>query len=225
MTPTRSGSTSRRVTNRNIQSALINWRVEVIVRLRAGLMGVVAGVLVVACATGFNATFDHDPANNFGAYKTFAWIAEHPMKVGTTDRIPNPMLEPRIMSAIENGLTAKGYSLVQNAASANFVLAFTVGSREEIKVDSYPSMTAGHVGYGYPRHWGAWGGVHYGSTTETSVRQYTKGMLAIDVFDVAERRPVWHGVATKTINESDREDAAGTIKAAVDAILEGFPPS
>lgn len=50
-------------------------------------------------------------------------------------------------------------------------------------------------------------------------------MLAIDVFDVAERQPVWHGVASKMINESDREDAAGTIKAAVDAILEGFPPS
>jgi hypothetical protein len=49
-------------------------------------------------------------------------------------------------------------------------------------------------------------------------------MLAIDVFDVASRRPVWHGVATKTIHESDREDAGGTIKAAVDAILEGFPP-
>jgi hypothetical protein len=50
-------------------------------------------------------------------------------------------------------------------------------------------------------------------------------MLALDVFDVSERRPVWHGVATKTINDSDREDAAGTVKAAVDAILVGFPPT
>jgi hypothetical protein len=35
---------------------------------------------------------------------------------------------------------------------------------------------------------------------------------------------VWHGVAEKTINEADREDAEGTINAAVDAILAGFPP-
>jgi len=188
------------------------------------LLILVTAVLTVGCATGFQATFDHDPGNDFGAYKTFAWISEHPMKVGTTQRIPNPMLEPRIMSAVEEGLAAKGFSMVQDAESADFALAFTVGSREEIKVDSYPSMTAGHVGYGYPRHWGRWGGVYYGSSTETTVRQYTKGMLAIDVFDVEERRPVWHGVATKTINESDREDATGTIKAAVDAILEGFPP-
>jgi hypothetical protein len=181
--------------------------------------------VLAGCATGFKATFDHDPANDFGRYKTFAWISEHPMTVGATDRIPNPMLEPRIMSAVEEGLVAKGYSLVQDAASADFALAFTVGSREEIKVDSYPSMTAGHAGYAYPRHWGTWGRAYYGYGTETTVRQYTKGMLAIDLFDVAERRPVWHGVATKTINESDREDAAGTTKAAVDAILEGFPPS
>ena len=185
----------------------------------------VTTALLVGCATGFKATFDHDPTQDFSGYKTFAWISDHPMKVGATDRIPNPMLEPRIMSTVEEGLAVKGYSMVQDAASADFVLAFTVGSREEVKVDSYPSMTAGRVGYAYPRHWGAWGGAYYGYGTETTVRQYTKGMLAIDVFDVAERRPVWHGVASKTINESDREDAAGTIKAAVDAILEGFPPS
>ena len=129
------------------------------------------------------------------------------------------------MSAVEEELAAKGYSLVHDAASADFVLAFSVGSREEIKVDSYPSMNSGHVGHGYPRHWSRWGGAYYGYGTETTVRQYTKGMLAIDVFDVSERRPVWHGIANKTIKESDREDAAGTIKAAVDAILEGFPPS
>ncbi|NCF15211.1 MAG: DUF4136 domain-containing protein, partial [Gammaproteobacteria bacterium] len=53
---------------------------------------------------------------------------------------------------------------------------------------------------------------------------YDKGMLAMDVFDVEERRPVWHGVATKSIKESDIKDLDGTIQAAVDAILEGFPP-
>ena len=37
--------------------------------------------------------------------------------------------------------------------------------------------------------------------------------------------PVWHGVAEKKINESDREDVHGTIRATtVDAVLGGFPP-
>jgi hypothetical protein len=96
----------------------------------------VTTALLAGCATAFKATFDHDPAQDFSGYKTFAWISDHPMKVGRADRIPNPMLEPRIMSTVEERLAVKGYSKVQDAASADFVLAFTVGSREEVKVDS-----------------------------------------------------------------------------------------
>ena len=125
------------------------------------------------------------------------------------------------MSTIKDSLEAKGYRQVNNPQAADFVLSFTIGSREEIRVDSYPSM--GGAGYGYPRHWG-WGRSYYGYGTDTTVRQYTRGMLAVDIFDVSQRRPVWHGVAEKKINESDRADAEGTIRAAVDAVLEGFPP-
>lgn len=180
--------------------------------------------LLGACASTFEATYDHDAAHDFSGYETFAWISKNPMKVSTAVASVNPLLEPRIMSGLEKGLVAKGYKWVAEPASADFVLSFTIGSREEIKVDSYPSMSAGY-GRAYPGHWG-WGSTYYGyGGTETSVRQYTKGMLAVDIFDVKDRRPVWHGVASKTINESDRENMEATIKAAVDAIVAGFPPS
>ena len=185
---------------------------------------VVAIALLGGCATGFEATYDHDPANDFAAYKTFAWVSEHPMKVGSVERITSPLLESQIMVTVESALGAKGYKIVPDVDSADFALSFTIGSRDEIKVDSYPSMSAGYAGYGYPSRWGGWGGAYYGYGTETSVRQYTKGMLAIDVFDVEDRRPVWHGVASKTITESDRKDSGATVQAAVDAILVGFPP-
>ena len=183
----------------------------------------VLAALLGGCASGFKATYDHDPEQDFSSYQTFAWISEHPMKVGSTAAAVNPLLERRIMTAIGDALIAKGYKRVDKAKSADFVLSFTVGSREKIDVNAYPTMTGGYYGR-YPRHWG-WGSAYYGVGTEASVRQYTQGMLAIDVFDVEQRRPVWHGVATKSINESDREDVEGTIKAAVDAILTGFPPT
>jgi len=50
-------------------------------------------------------------------------------------------------------------------------------------------------------------------------------MLAIDIFDVDEHRPVWHGVATKTIYDSDREKLTETVNAAVNSIMVGFPPT
>ena len=178
--------------------------------------------LLAACASTFKATYDHDPANDFSKYQSFTWISKNPMKVGKGTGSLNPLLQPRIMSGLENALVTKGYKYVIQAQDADFVVSFTVGSREEIKVESYPTMSAG---YGRPAHWG-WGGAYYGyGATETRVSQYTKGMLAVDIFDVKERRPVWHGVATKTINASDRDNMEETVKAAVDAILAGFPPT
>lgn len=178
--------------------------------------------ILTGCATTFKAVYDHDPEQDFSTYKTFSWIEQHPMKLSSANRIPNPLLEPRIMTAVESALTNKGYSLVDDSGSADFVLAFTVGSREEIKIDTYPSMS---VGYGRAGRWGgAYYGSYYGGYTETTVREYTTGTLAIDVFDVKDRQPVWHGVASKTISESDRENLEATVRAAVDAILAGFPP-
>lgn len=178
--------------------------------------------LVAGCASTFEASYDHDPANDFSEYQSFTWISKNPMKVGKNVEIANPLLEPRITSALEKAFVAKGYKYVIEPKDADFVVSFTIGSREEIKVDSYPSMSAGY-GRGHPGHWG-WGGMYYGAGTETQVRQYTEGMLAVDIFDVSDRRPVWHGVATKRINESDRENMDATIDAAVAAILAGFPP-
>ncbi len=178
-------------------------------------------IFLGGCAAGFEAIYDHDRAHDFSAYRTFAWISPRPMIIGATNRIPSPLLEPRIMAAIDDALRAKGYTKDYAAESADFVLGFTVGSREEIRVDSHPTMARGYGAYGRP---GAWGGAYYGYGTETTVRQYTEGMLAVDIFDVNERRPVWHGVASKSISKSDREDMVETVKAAVDAILAGFPP-
>ena len=179
-----------------------------------------AALLLGACAApGFKATHDHDASINFSQYRTFAWIADHPMKVGVTAIPANPLLEAHIMSSLEKALLAKGYLFAKDRNSADFVVSFTVGSREEIRVDSYPSM---HGHGAYAGRWG-WGGPYYGGT-ETRVRQYTKGMLAVDIFDVRLRRPVFHAVATKKISEDDRDNSSVTIDAAVAAIMEGFPP-
>ena len=178
--------------------------------------------LIGGCASTFDATHDHDANHDFSNYQTFAWISKNPMKVGPSVQSPNPLLEPRIMSAVETAMNQKGYRQVDAPKDADFVVSFTVGSREKIRVDSYPTMSVG-VASAYPSHWG-WGAAYHCCASDTQVRQYTKGILAIDMFDVKGRRPVWHGVAQKTITESDRENAQETISAAVDAILDGFPP-
>ncbi len=119
---------------------------------KIGFLIVSAAVFLGGCASGFKAIYDHDRAHDFSAYQTFAWISPRPMIVGATNRIPSPLLEPRIMAAIDGALRAKGYTKDYAAESADFVLSFTGGSREEIKVDSYPTMAGAYRGY--PGHWG-----------------------------------------------------------------------
>ncbi|MGI9285040.1 MAG: DUF4136 domain-containing protein [Pseudomonadales bacterium] len=171
--------------------------------------------VLVACATGFKATYDSDPGHNFSTYKTFTWVSKRPMIRASGPASANPLVEPRAMTALKDQLTAKGYRFVEINEPADFAIAFTVGARDKIRVTSYPSTYAGRRGA-----WG-WGGGYYGR--EVDARQYTEGVLAVDVFDVKKRAPVWHGVASKSITKSDRANATETIGAAVAAILEGFP--
>jgi len=182
---------------------------------------------LAACASTFEASYDSDPAQDFSVYKTWGWISENPMIIGSTgDRPPNPLLQPKLMQAIEEGLAVKGFTRIDDPEAADFAVSFTVGSREEIRVDSYPTTYAGYGMAGYP----SWGGPYYGYgygvgvSTNTQVRQTTKGMLALDVFDVREHRPVFHAVATKTISDSDRKKMDETLQAAGDAVLGAFPP-
>jgi len=176
------------------------------------------------CASGFSAIYDYDRAHDFSDFQKWAWISEHPMTVGETANMPSPLLEPRIMAAIESDLFTKGLDRVDDPADADFVVAFTVGSRDKIKVDSYPTY---YGGYAYPSRWGHpyYGGAYgMGMATETRVRNYTEGRIAVDIFDVSDQIPVWHGVAEKSITDSDRKNAEATIDAAVTAVLGGFPP-
>ena len=95
---------------------------------------VIAALFLAACASTFEATYDHDRQHDFSNYRTFAWISEHPMVVAENVGVVNPMLETHVMNAMASGLQAKGFRLVQNPQAADFVIAFTVGSREKIRV-------------------------------------------------------------------------------------------
>ena len=177
-----------------------------------------SAILISGCASTTKGNADFDPSVNFTRYSTFAWIAEHPMIIGSTAGIQlSPMTEGRIMRAIAESLTGKGLRMVDDPESADFVVAFTVGARDEVQVTSYPTAY---------RSWGRggyWGGGYYGN--DIDVRQYTEGRLSIDIFDRAEHRPVWHGWATKRITRKAQEDPEPVLREVVAAIMAKFPPA
>ena len=179
--------------------------------LRMGTILAVA--LTFGCATQGSGKVDYDATHDFSGYRTFAWISEYPMKVGPVLSDPRDSLEPRIMLAVRSTLEGKGFVFENQASSADFAVSFTVGSREKSRPDGYPDSRAGG-------RW-SWGTeYHAGAAGYT----YTQGVLAIDIFDAAERRPVWHGVAARRIDDEQRQDLQGLIDDVVDSILADFPP-
>ncbi|GAA0821670.1 DUF4136 domain-containing protein [Colwellia sp. D2M02] len=177
-------------------------------------------ILSVGC-TSNSAKISFDKNTNIDTknYKTFAWLTTAKIMAPPTDI--NPVMKVRVDESIEQAFIAKGYQLIDDAEKADFTISYTVGSREEIKVNSYPSTY--NTGFG-------WGSGYYGGRgfygasmgTDTSVRQYTQGKLAIDVYDVKTHQPVWHGWATKRLSSDDKETPSATINDVVSQVVNQF---
>ena len=185
-------------------------------------------LLLLACLTAACSSnpplIDYDPGADFSSYKTYAYISDRPMMRAPDSPPGSPLLEGRLINDTDSVMQAKGFTKVEDPESADFAVGFTVGSREKIKVNSYPEPYRpyyGGWGWGAP-YYGGYGG--YGGGTNVDVQQYTEGTLAIDVYDVAEHKPVWHGIATKRITDKMRENPGETINEIVNEILLEFPP-
>ena len=172
----------------------------------AGMTAVLAG------CTSLKVGNDYDRAADFSGFHSFSVMSrEH-------HGSRNPLVTQRARDAIQAELTLSGFSLASDAAAADFVVDFTIGSRERVDIESYPAPYAGPY-WGYP---GWWGYRYWGS--EVDARQYREGTLSIDMFDAHTHKPVWHGWATKELTQSDIEHSETPIRAAVKSVLSTFPP-
>jgi hypothetical protein len=120
-----------------------------------------------------------------------------------------------IKSEIQEQLEQKGYAFTDNRADADFVVAYTVGTRDEFRVDSYPGHYRGGWGWHVP--------YSYYYYHDYTVHNYTKGTLGVDIFDNESGKPVWHGWAEKTVTQSDRDDPGPAIEEGVRKLFETFP--
>ena len=179
-------------------------------------------LLLTACATYPSVRTDFDPSANFAAYRTYSWV---PVEV---PRGMNPLLFRRVQGSIDRALQVRGY---RPAEPGDFQIAFTIGERDRTEVNDYGypwggwgccGAWGGGWGWGWGGGgWGGWGGWGPGYSP-IDVYTVTDRSLVIDVYDTPTKRPVWHGVITKT-GYPDRVDYS-KLDATVDAVLARFPP-
>ena len=170
--------------------------------------------LLAGCAT-ISTGSHYDETTNFGAYRSFSWIDADPYITAPSSIRVSPLTEAKIQAAIRGQLEEKGYEFVDDRSAADFVVGYTVGTRDQIRVDDYPQPYRGYWGWHTP--------YSYYYVRETSVHTYTKGTLGVDIFDNESGKPVWHGWAEKTVTDSDRADPTPAIKEGVSMLFQDFP--
>jgi hypothetical protein len=160
--------------------------------------------LAPAVALAQKVSYDYDKAANFAGYKTFA------LKDGT--KVGNPLVDDRIVSALEAELTKKG--LVKSEANPDVSVVY------HIAFDKQKDITAWNTGGG-PYGW-RWGGM---GTTDVRVNEILIGTMVIDMADSAKGALVWRGMGTKQVDpQANPERRDKNITEAVEKILKNYPP-
>ncbi len=131
---------------------------------------VLLGHYILAGCSSISVNQDYDPAYDFSKLKTYGFI---PI---TEEAGIDQLNATRLGDAIKANLTAKGYTLAENA-DFGIALFFTKDTKTSIQ-------STGGYGYGYGYGYRGYGGMG-GSTYVT---QYDEGTLVIDFVDMAKAR-------------------------------------
>ncbi|HEX4076795.1 MAG TPA: DUF4136 domain-containing protein [Candidatus Acidoferrales bacterium] len=148
---------------------------------------------------------DYDHRANFSGYKTFMWINRPHYR-------PDPIMDQRLMDAVNAALTAKGWQLVTEGADVG--VAVHIATRQKHTLETF------YDGFG-----GGWGwhlGPGFG-TAITTAQTYELGTVIVDLFDTRTKQLIWRGVAIDTLSEKPEKDTK-KIEKAIDKVFKDFPP-
>lgn len=177
---------------------------------RRGLLAIVVAAALAGCESTPAITTDSDPQADFSGYRTYTWAFQNP------PQNMSPLAYERTRASIDRELAARGFT---QGDPGDFAVAFTLGRRDRVEVTDFGPYGAYYYP-GYRYRWG-WG---YPAYSNVDVRNVTDGTLVIDIYDVATRRPVWHGMASKTFGSTATIEQS-VIDGAVTAVLNEFPPA
>jgi len=171
----------------------------------------VAVALAPALAMAQKTSYDYDKSIDFTTFKTYA------LKDGT--KVGQPLIDDRIVNAIEAELAAKG--LTKSEASPDVFVVYHTAFDKQKDISTYSSGYAGGYGpYGY-RYGGGWAG----GTTTTQVRDILIGTLVIDIADAKKNQVAWRGMGVKEVKtDAKPEKRDKSINDAVKKIFKNYPP-
>ena len=121
---------------------------------------------------------------------------------------PDQIISQQIKQAVDSELASKGLEKT-DSDDADLYIDYQVAVNQERQWNA--------MGMGGPIRWGG-----MGTATSSTINI---GTLVIDMYDVAAKKQVWRGDATKTLNPSkDPQKNMKNLQKAVAKLLKNFPP-
>ncbi len=149
---------------------------------------------------------DFDPAANFDAYRSYAWIPASEANTG----IKNPRIREAVQQAIVRQLGNRGLSQVQANQSPDLTIRYTGGGAE------MPTISGPGVAMRGSARAPLVGG--YGSST------IIQGALIVDLIDAKTGKLAWRAYIGDA--DVDRDEVVEDIlNAGLDAAFKRYPPT
>ncbi len=164
-----------------------------------------------ASALAQDIRYNFDKQTDFSKFKTYKWVTIEGAKK------MDDLRDKQIKEAVDSALSVKG--LTKNEENADLFVGYQAGLTSEKEFTSYNS------GWGYGPGWGGgWYGGGGGMTTGETSTIY-KGVLALDMYNPADKDLIWRGIASKSIDEkASPEKQQKNLQKAVNKLLQKYPP-
>ena len=173
-----------------------------------------AFLFIVACVHGQDVHYNYDRGTNFSSYKTYQWV-DLPGPGGT---VPDQLIDRDIKRSVDEQLTQRGLTRVES--NADLQVAYHAVLHEEKGINLNAWGTGGGP-------WGGWGGLGGwdGGTVTGQTSTIPIGMLLIDLYDPAQKRLIWRGDASKTIDlKKDPDKNYKNLQKAMAKLFKNYPP-
>jgi hypothetical protein len=169
-------------------------------------------LLATSLAFAHKVRVDYDHSVNFSKYKTFMW-AEKP-------QTENPLMDDRIVNAVNAQLSAKGLEPVTTEADLSIKATSSIQQKQIVN-------TFYDGGWGWRGPWGpgwgwgwGWGGPGWATTY---VDTYLEGTTIVDLFDTASEKAIWRGMSTGSVSDNPDKAARKTVKVIAE-MFASYPP-
>ncbi len=175
-------------------------------------MSLVAGLLLAWCAiaSAQEIRFNYVQGTDFSRYKTYKWVRV------PRAQYPNQILDEQIMRAIDGQLALKGLSKTED--NPDLYVTYQAAVNQEKQWNSF-SSGGDYWGWG---GWGGWGGMQ---TTTTTSQTINIGTVSCDIYDVATKKQIWRGDATKTLGSGkDPRKVEKNLNKAMAKLFKKYPP-